>query len=218
MKGIAKKTISVLLAVCITAVMFSAPIIVSAESPMKLTVTNAKGSSGDEVTVSINISASSNLSAIDFILKYDNDKLLYKSNTPGDAAVDGFATLNPNFKTADDSHALKGAFIHATRVTAAGSLVDVTFTVAPGWSGTTPVLLEVQGDASDSAYKPIAFEVENGEVTAKAASNSSDVETTSVPEKEKTVSAQKRLIITLSVLGVLAVSAAVALIAFKKKK
>lgn len=216
MKLLIQKTASVLIALCLVAGVICVPIVASAAPPVQLTVTNAEGSSGQDVTVSLNISADSTLAAIDFILKYDSTKLLYKSNASGVAAAGALSSINPNYKTADDSDALKGSLIHVDGITAGGSLLDVTFTVAPGWSGTTPVSLEVEGDISDSTYNSIPFETKNGTVTVDEVVGSSTI--TAVEEKEESTSSPQNLTNILIVIGVLSVGIVLVLIIVKKMR
>jgi hypothetical protein len=214
MNLIFKKAASSVIMAVMAAGFLAVPFKASALDPAKLTVTSVKGESGKDIVVSISVSVDSNLSAADLVLKYDSSKLLYKSNTAGSASEGGYSSVNPNFK-ADNSDALKIAYIHPTGVKSAGSLLDVTFTVATGWSGKTQVSLEVAGDIVDSSYKNIAVEITNGTV---AVGTELDVDTKANSDNTvKKAFSNKILTIVLSVFCVLTVGAGAAFWIIKKK-
>lgn len=239
-KTILKRAVSCFIAAFIAAGFMTVPFMANALEPAKLTVTSANGEPGKDVVISVSVSANSGIAAMDFILKYDNSKLLYKSYKQGIAAEGGLFTLYPNYKNQDGSSALKQAFAHIDGITAEGSIVDVTFTVAPGWSGSTAITLEITDDISDANYKMIPYDVKNGSVAVDTAPGETDItneagetvstlnesgdttinsgsSTIAVADSTKKASSQKTLIIILSVCGVLIVGASAAFVMIKKK-
>jgi len=246
MKTILKKAVSSFIAAFMAAGFLSVPFMGSALETATLSVTSVKGEPGKDVIVSVNISSNSGLGAMDFIVKYDNAKLLYKSYQIGAAAEGGFLSVNPNYKNQDGTSALKQAFIHPEGLIATGPIVELTFTIAPGWTGSTTVTLEVIGDISQATppYNKIPHESKNGTVTIGSASGGvnndgtaeNSVETNAAGE---TVSAQSTngdtttntdsaasagrsisrglLTIVLSVCGILLVGGIAAFVIKKKK-
>ena len=244
MKTILKKAVFCFTAALMTAGFLSLPFAVSAQEPVKLTVSSVKGEPGKDVVVSVMVSPNSGIAAMDFILNYDDSKLLYKSYKTGSASEGGLFTLNPNYKNPDGSSALKQGFAHMDGISVEGSIVDITFTVSPGWSGSSAVTLEIIDDVYNATYNKIRCELVNGTVTAEnafgAATSVSVMETgaqtnaageiitiqntredsaettdSSAPVENK--SSPKTLAIVLSVCGVLIIGAAVAFVINRKK-
>jgi len=161
-----------LLSFCLLAGMISLPVITSAADPVSVTLSNVTGTAGNDVTISLDISADSGLGAATFLIMYDNTKLTYKSYAAGSAAAGGFTSFNPAFtgsgaSTTPGITTINDSFMHSTGVNAAGSLVAVTFTVKAGWSGTSPISLTVKDFASTDLV-PIAYAKTNGGVTVTA--------------------------------------------------
>lgn len=245
MQIVLNKTVSIFITALMAVCFLSVPFLASAQEPAKLTVSSVKGEPGKDVVVSVMVSQNSGIAAMDFILNYDNSKLLYKSYKAGSASEGALFILNPNYKNPDGSSALKQGFAHAEGVSVEGSIVDITFTIAPGWSGSSAVTLEIIDDVYDATYNKIPCELIGGTVTAEKASideasvtsmetgeqtNAAGVTVTAQNESvnstettdpaapvEKT-SSQKTNTIILSVCGVLVIGAAIAFVVRKKKQ
>lgn len=161
--------------------LISLPMHSNAAPAVQLAVTDASGKAGDEVTVSVNISPKSKLGAGELLLKYDTSKLTYKRHADGPAASGGLLVLNPDFKTDDSYKTMKGAFIHTRGVAAGGSLVDITFTIKSGWSGSTPLELTTTQFIDPIDYKEIVHTITNGSVTIGKSVTTTPAEPVTVP-------------------------------------
>lgn len=220
MKILIRKIASILMVACIMVGLLSIPITVIAAVPVQLTLTSAKGLAGEDIIVSLNISADSKLSAADFTIAYDEEKLLLKEAKEGSATAGGYSSINPNAPEKDGLKTIKQAFISDGGVSVAGSMLDLTFTVAPGWTGSTPLVLTV-GDFFDGAYGEIAYKIENGTVTIGDGIGSNATTTVAqatTQEKENSTSVRKSLTVLLVVICVLAIGAGGALIIIKKRQ
>lgn len=174
-----KKIVSAFIAVCIIVGMFSGLIIGSAAaSVVKLAVSNASGKAGEDVTVSINISPNSRISLAGLLLKYDTNKLKYKKYVLGAETNTDSSKAAVNAKDYFVEGNIKGVYfvyVNAQGLDAGGSLVNITFTIEPGWSGSTPLDLTTNFlyDADHEKESNVPNEVVNGSVTVKANPGSS---------------------------------------------
>lgn len=148
--------------IALTAV--SAPVSANAAGTVSLTVTSITAIAGEDIVISINISENSRLAAATFLLKYDTTKLTYKSSAAGSAAADGFSSINPNFAVNGNFKTINDSFISSDEVAAAGSMLNVTFTVNTGWTGSTPLTLTTS-DFANGHYIEIPKTITNGSVT-----------------------------------------------------
>ena len=184
-----KKALALLFTVIIFCCVISAGLSSKAASPVQLTVTSASGRAGDDVTVSINISANSNLGTAEFLLKYDTTKLTYKSRTfgPAQGQMNGF---NEDYQKAGNtvnSKTIYYAPIHMDGITTGGSMVDLVFTIQPGWSGTTAITMTVDGFVDPIKYETIEHNIINGSVSVGTASTTTSP-ATSAPATTKPAS------------------------------
>ncbi len=163
-----KKAITLFLSGILAVGMVSIPMVANAAGTVSLIVSNKSGNVGTDVVISVDVSANSGLAAADLFLKYDNTKLSVKSSKAGAAANGGFASINQDFAVSDNISTIKCSFIHATGITAAGSIMDVTFTIKSALSGSTPLTL-TNGDFVDAQFKTLTNSIKNGSVTFSAA-------------------------------------------------
>ncbi len=140
------------------------PIRVKAAGTVALTVSNATATAGADVTISINISANSGLAAGQLLLQYDASKLEYKTYALGTASSGGMSSVNPNYNTQGNFKTIFDAFIHIAGATSGGSLLNVTFKVKTGWTGSTPLTLTA-AEFANTNYNAIAKTIMNGSVT-----------------------------------------------------
>lgn len=155
------KTTGYFLAVILLVLTVASPIITFAYDPIVFTVTSASGTAGTDVAVSLNISGNSGLAAVDFILTYDSTKLTFKSADLGSAAS------GPNMNSAINGTKpplIRHSFIAMNGLTAAGSMMDVIFTIKEGWTGSTPLTL-THGPLHDKDANLLSSTIVNGSVT-----------------------------------------------------
>ena len=167
-----KKALALLFTVIIFCGFVSAGLASNAASPVQLTVTSASGRAGDEVTISVNITANSGLAAVGLYLKYDNTKLLVKEKDDvfeGAAAAGGIFVPNEKFKTLGTSSTIIAQYVNTEGASAGGSLFDVVFTIQPNWSGSTELVLNVDG-FFNNAHQTIPHNITNGSVSVGTAS------------------------------------------------
>lgn len=152
MKRKIKNAASILMTIFILTNLMLWPFSVYATDPLSLTVSDVTGDPGTDITVSINISADSGLGGATFLFTYDNTKLAYKSMNTG-AVFKGLNMPNETYKTEGDFSTIKDVLVYWSNIPGAllmdaGSLLDITFTILPGWSGSTQLVLsaETYGD------------------------------------------------------------------------
>jgi len=145
---------------------------VFAADTVSLSASHETGAAGTDVVVSLNISAASGLGAAGLFLQYDNTKLAYKSYTVGSAAVssgggNNMSQINPAYRTSGNHTTIIDSFISDPGIAAGGAMLNITFTIKYGWTGSTPLALTV-GDFSDVSWNELAYTVANGSVTVPA--------------------------------------------------
>lgn len=98
---IPRKALSLILSLAFVFSMLVLPNFANAAypDPVDITVTSATGEVGDEVTLSILFSESSEVGALTFDLTYDMTKLEYVKYAYG--PINSANSFNPNFKTTD---------------------------------------------------------------------------------------------------------------------
>ena len=164
-KTIANRFTALLAAFLIAVCAVSTP--AAAAATAALSVNSVTAAAGEDVVISINITGNSGLAAATFLLKYDHTKLTYKSWSAGPAAAGGLSSVNPAYAVDGDFSTINDSFVTTEDLVAAGSLLNVTFTVKPGWSGTSPVTLTTSTFAGGD-YNEIEKTVTNGGVTMPA--------------------------------------------------
>ena len=166
-----KKTFTLFLTFIIFGGFISAGLLSNAASPVQLTVTDATGQAGDEVTISLNITADSGLAAADLLLTYDTDKLIYKSKSFGPAKGESDSAFSENYANSGNIRTIYYGPVHNEGITAGGSLLSITFTIKTGWTGSTPITLIVRDDAFlDKEFNVIPYNVTNGSISIGVAS------------------------------------------------
>lgn len=166
-----KKTFTLFLTFIIFGGFISAGLLSNAASPVQLTVTGATGQAGDEVTISLNITADSGLAAADLLLTYDTDKLIYKSKSFGPAKGESDSAFSENYANSGNIRTIYYGPVHNEGITAGGSLLSITFTIKTGWTGSTPITLIVRDDAFlDKEFNVIPYNVTNGSISIGVAS------------------------------------------------
>lgn len=131
--------------------------------PVTLTASDETGAVGENVDVTVSITGNSGLAAADIFLTFDNTKLEFVSAVAGTATAGGISSINEQVP-AGDFTAIKQGFAHDEGITAAGSMMIVTFTIKAGWTGTTPVTLSVE-DFFNSSYAAVVPTFDDGSVT-----------------------------------------------------
>ncbi len=164
--------LSCFLAVLMIASIFLPSVTVYANEPVLLTVSNPAGTEGTDVIVSVEISADSRLGAATLLLKYDTTKLTCKSAVSGNAAAGSAGIINKSFFVQYGFLTINDSFAADESISAAGSLLDITFTVKPGWIGTAPVTLLVDGFYNGDTYKPMIPVITNGSVISLSTNSS----------------------------------------------
>lgn len=153
------------------------PVSVLAADPVALAVSSASGAAGGDAVVSLSISADSGLAVGEFTFQYDDTKLTYKSHTVGTAAAGGLSDVNVTPGNGSNSKILF-SFIEASGITAAGTMLSITFTVKAGWVGTSPVTLTTR-DFCNASWASLQNSVQNGGVTATSQTTVAVTKTTS---------------------------------------
>ncbi len=182
--GSITKAFVLVFAVVLFAGFISLPVHLNAASATQLTVSDASGKAGDEVTISISISPNSGLGAGELVLKYDTSKLTYLKYQLGPAANGGMSVVNPDYRPETGFKSIKYVYINATGLTAGGSVLDITFTIKSGWSGETPLVLTADEfkESSDN-YKDITYNIKNGKITTGTTTPTQpDVTSTTKPD------------------------------------
>jgi hypothetical protein len=179
-----KKAFALLSALLLFIGITSAQMVSKAAAPVQLTVTNVKGKAGDTVIISISISSNSGLGAAELYIKYDSSKIEYKGNSAGSAANGGIPSVNPNFSTDGDYVTIKDSFIHTTGVMASGSLLDITFSIKSGWTGSTILELTAPEFKNPLNYQEIPHNIKNGTITIGTATTTT---TTTNPTTTTTI-------------------------------
>ncbi len=131
--------------------------------PVTLTASDETGAVGDNVSVTVSITGNSGLAAADIFLTFDNTKLEFVSAADGTATAGGLSSINAQPPVGDFT-AIKQGFVNGDGLTAAGSLMIVTFTIKAGWTGTIPVTLSVE-DFFNSSYAAVVPTFDDGSVT-----------------------------------------------------
>lgn len=149
-----------LMAGCIS--LFQLP--ASAAGPVLLTVGSTSGQEGMDVVVAVSISADSGLAATSLLLTYDHTKLAWKSSAAGPAAAAGSSEIYEMYEVNGDFTSINDTFICSDGITASGEMIIITFTIMPGWTGSTPVVLTVK-DFFDAELNEITYSISNGTVT-----------------------------------------------------
>ncbi len=166
-----KKAIALLITVLVIGGVISAGLASNAVSPVQLTVTSASGKAGDEVTISLNITADSGLTAADLLLTYDTDKLVYKSKSFGPAKGEADSAYSENYANSGNIRTIYYGPVHNEGITAGGSMLSITFSIKTGWTGSTPITLIARDDAFlDKDYNVIPYNITNGSISIGVAS------------------------------------------------
>lgn len=139
-----------------------AMLVADAAEPVKLTVSSAERYENTDVVISISISADSGMAAAVFQLTYDNTKLAYKSYTLGSAAA-GLSQVNPVYAVDGNNTTIIDNFFSIAAINNAGSLLDITFTIKAGWSGSTQLTL-TKYEVFDEHNAPLAASKVDGYV------------------------------------------------------
>ena len=83
----------------------------------------------------------------------------------------GMSVVNPIYKVEGNYTTIIESVIHATGLTAGGTMLTVTFTVKPGWTGYSPVTLtcdefiNANSDPITNIYETIPHTITNGGIT-----------------------------------------------------
>ena len=136
----------------------------NAAGPVLLTVGSTNGKVGMDVVVAVSISADSGLAATSLLLMYDHAKLTWKSSVAGPAAAAGSSEIYEMYEVSGDFTTINDTFICSDGITASGEMIIITFTINPGWTGATPVVLTVM-DFFDAELNEISYSISNGTVT-----------------------------------------------------
>ncbi|NLX94419.1 MAG: hypothetical protein GXZ02_11365 [Clostridiales bacterium] len=157
-----KRATGLLLTVVMVVITMVAAITANAADPIQFTVTSPSGAEGSNVVVSVMISENSGLAAADLVLNYDSTKLTFVSAVKGAASLDGLSAINGAL-----FERVKDAFAATYGITAGGSMLDVTFNINSGWTGSTPVTL-THGKLYNSNFDRLYSEITNGAVSIAA--------------------------------------------------
>ncbi len=165
MKIIAFKTAALLSVFFIIIGLASLPAYAAA-GDITLTVNSATAAAGADVLISVNIPENSGVVCGDLLLKFNNTKLTVKSAVKG-VAAQGLCSINPNYiPDGSGISTIKEAFATLDPITLGGSMMDITFTVLPGWTGSTTLALTADGFyiTVDNIDIPITANVINGSI------------------------------------------------------
>ena len=157
-----KRATGLLLTVIMVVITMASSITAQAADPIQFTVTSPSGAEGSNVVVSVMISADSGLAAADLVLNYDSTKLTFVTGVSGSAASGGNSAINGAL-----FERVKDAFAATNGIFAGGSMLDVTFTIKSGWTGSTPVTL-THGKLYNSNFDRLYSEITNGTVSIAA--------------------------------------------------
>ncbi len=166
-KIFSKKAASLLAFILTAAIIIPLPIFANAAASVALTVTSATAAAGADVVISVNIPENSGVVCGDLLLKFNNTKLTVKSAVKG-VAAQGLCSINPNYiPDGSGISTIKEAFATLDPITLGGSMMDITFTVLPGWTGSTTLALTADGFyiTVDNIDIPITANVINGSIT-----------------------------------------------------
>lgn|GEM_PF-3238590 len=162
----ALKAAAICIAIIVFAGVFSLGLTISAAGSINLSVSKITANPGDEITVSVTITPDSKVSALEFTITHDTTKLQYKSHKSGPASGGCLNSFNPNFPSSGNKKTGKSAIVHMEGITQGGSLLDITFIVLPGWTGSTSLDFAVQ-TCGDKDQKNLDYTAESGSVTVK---------------------------------------------------
>lgn len=197
------------------------------EEVPQLFISDVTGKAGEKVVIAVEITSNSGLAATDLEIRYDRTKLLYSDYTKGETAEGALLSLNSNFKTEENFKTIRIALAHPEGIYAEGKLVEMTFVVEPGWSGTTTVELKSPEESYDAAYNVVQVLTIGGKVTVEGDGTEEQVTSATQPEKkaektEKEVpgkSDDSRLtLILIAVAAAVAVVVILAIVLMKRKK
>lgn len=174
MKRFSKQLLGALLVLTmvVTIVPFGA-VRVAAETELpSIQLSNVTGTANNDVVVSLTIPLNLGLAAGEFLISYNNTELTYKSHAKGFGLGGVNASFNPTFTgsgSSSDPDIATMAYAVALPggINSAGSLIDITLTVKPGWTGTSTVTLTIL-DLYRDDLSEISVVAINGSVTVGA--------------------------------------------------
>ncbi len=157
-----KRVIGLLLAMAVVALTVTSSFTAfstRAGDAIQLTMTDATGDEGTNVVVSLMITENSDLAAADIDLTYDSSKLSFVSGATGAALSGGDSVINGAVPGQ-----VRQSFIQTPGITAAGSLMDITFEILTGWTGSTTVTVAPEA-LHDINFNPLTSTIINGTVS-----------------------------------------------------
>jgi len=163
-----RKLFSVLLSVAMLLSMTALPITTHAQDEIEISISDYTVSEGEEFVVSLNITPNANIGVLDVKISFDKTKLQYVSYANGPASLGGMLVYNPTHESSSgDTQVGYMSFIHATGANTGGSMLNVTFKVLSGWTGSTPLGLELV-DICDPGFGDLTYILTSGKATVKA--------------------------------------------------
>ncbi len=163
-----RKLFSVLLSVAMLLSMTALPITTHAQDEIGISISDYTVSEGEEFVVSLNITPNANIGVLDVKISFDKTKLQYVSYANGPASLGGMLVYNPTHESSSgDTQVGYMSFIHATGANTGGSMLNVTFKVLSGWTGSTPLGLELV-DICDPGFGDLTYILTSGKATVKA--------------------------------------------------
>lgn len=158
-KSISAKALSIVLAVLLS---LTAVVGVAAASGVQIAVDTVSAKAGEEVTVPIRVTENSGFGGFKAVLTYDAEKLTFESLKNVDVISSGL------IDTKNEAGTLTVVYANTNQLTAAGKILEVTFTVAEGVEdGDIALTLEMSelfGYTDNKDVVPVPAQVSNGAV------------------------------------------------------
>ncbi len=131
-------------------------------------IKNLEAKAGNEVILPVEISAKSGIAALDFTVKYDNDKLQLIAVTDYFSQMGILGSVNDKAEI-DGKKAVKAALAHVDGISDGGALIELKFRVNKDAKGLAAVELLVEDDsAHDTNFQVLKVNVQNGGVNIKS--------------------------------------------------
>ena len=153
-----KKLFALLLTILMV-VSITVPLIVNAIGDTIFTVSEAQGEIGDNVSVSVSISADSGMAAATIVLNYDNTVLDLVSAVKGAGLTDGIADVMSD----EVQGTITLTYINMDGFNGSGSIIDATFNILGTATGIIPLTLEVP-EFLDVNSNTLGFNITQGSV------------------------------------------------------
>ena len=174
-----KKLFAMLLTLLMVIVIATPLMIASAEGTVLFTVSNVQGEIGDQVNVTVDISANSDIGALTIDLCYDKTMLDLISSQSGAtlSVANSITDVVPN----EDEGKVRLTYINMDGLNGSGTILNVTFTILSGATGTIPLTLDVTEITDTTATDSLVYDITDGSVEVTEAASSEPAASSEAP-------------------------------------